>query len=64
MKFIEVLIILIIIVASLNEASHFRGGSITAIPYSYNSTSVTMSITAYWAYKYEFIFIDLLELYN
>ncbi len=37
------------------EASHFRGGSLTAYASSYTVTSVTMTITANWAYSTAFI---------
>ncbi len=50
MNFLTELLLLLIFYASVNEASHFRGGTITAVPYSYSQTSVTMSITARWAY--------------
>jgi len=50
MNFLTELILLLILYALVNEASHFRGGTITAVPYSYSQTSVTMSITARWAY--------------
>jgi hypothetical protein len=49
MKFLKLLLFLILY-ASINEASLFRGGTITAVPYSYSQTSVTMSITARLAY--------------
>jgi hypothetical protein len=49
MNFVE-LLLLLILHASVNEARYFRGGTMTAIPYSYSQTSVTMSITARWAY--------------
>ncbi len=50
MNFLTELLLLLILYASVNEASHFRGGTITAVPYSYSQTSVTMSITARLAY--------------
>lgn len=41
------------VLLSINEnfldASHFRGGSMTATPKSYNSTFVVMTITTHWA---------------
>jgi hypothetical protein len=49
MYFFELLLIFLILCAPINEASHFRGGTMTAVPYSYSQTSVTMSITTRWA---------------
>jgi len=42
-------ILLIIWNGNQLETSHFRGGSMTAYASSYNSTTVTMTITSHWA---------------
>jgi hypothetical protein len=62
MIFLELLLFLILY-ASVNEASLFRGGTITAVPYSYRQTSVTMSITARLAYIF-YLYYLFIKLYS
>jgi hypothetical protein len=42
-------IYLILLSTKRIQGSHFRGGIITALPQSYTDTTVTMSVTTYFA---------------